>query len=93
MANQGYSFDKNGNLVVDPVSGGRQFGFDGDNKQSEVKDAVGNLIGRYFYDGEGRRIKKDIYSGGVVTESTVFVYSNGKLIAEYSTAPPPSTTS
>lgn len=88
-AGQGYSFDKNGNLVVDPVGGGRQFVFNGDNKQSEVKDAAGNLIGRYSYDGEGRRVKKDIYSGGVITETTVFVYSNGKLIAEYSTAPPP----
>ncbi|MBK8150796.1 MAG: hypothetical protein IPK58_21995 [Acidobacteria bacterium] len=41
-------------------------------------------IGRYFYDGEGRRIKK-------VTdlETTVFVYdASSKLIAEYSNQTP-----
>lgn len=37
-------------------------------------------IGRYFYDGEGRRVKKVADA-----ETTVFVYSAGKLIAEYST--------
>lgn len=37
-------------------------------------------IGRYFYDGEGKRVKKE-----TDTETTVFVYSAGKLIAEYST--------
>lgn len=41
-------------------------------------------IGRYYYDGEGKRIKKV-----TDTETTVFVYSAGKLIAEYSTASPP----
>lgn len=37
-------------------------------------------VGRYFYDGEGKRVKKV-----TDTETTVFVYSSGKLIAEYST--------
>ena len=85
-ANQGYVFDKNGNLKNDPVNGNRQFAFNGDNKQSEVRDANGALIGKYFFDGEGRRVKKVVPSTG---ETTVFVYSSGKLIAEYSTAVPP----
>lgn len=57
-ANQGYTFDKNGNLTVDPSYGARSFVFNGDNKQSEVKDAYDNTIGLYYYDGEGRRIKR-----------------------------------
>src|SRR5690606_1298328 len=35
------------------------------------------------------RIKKHGYSGGVLDEITIFVHSSGRLIAEYSTAPPP----
>lgn len=87
-AGQGYTFDKNGNLVTDPADSGRSFVFNGDNKQAEVRGSSNELIGEYFYDGEGRRVKKHRYVGGVLTEVTVFVYSAGKLIAEYSTAPP-----
>jgi RHS repeat-associated protein len=81
-ANQGFEYDKNGNVVsdIDPISTlPRTFIFNGDNKQSEVKKD-GVTIGRYYYDGEGKRIKKI-----TDTETTVFVYSSGKLIAEYST--------
>lgn len=82
QAGQGYVFDKNGNLTTDAE--GRTFVFNGDNKQKEVRDASNAVVGQYFYDGEGRRVKK-------VTDqdTTIFVYSAGKLIAEYSTAPPP----
>jgi RHS repeat-associated protein len=79
---QGYTFDENGNIVVDAQ--GRQFVFNGDNKQTEVKDASNNVIGEYFYDGEGKRIKK--VAGD---QTTIFVYSGAKLIAEYSTETPP----
>ncbi|MCC7307412.1 MAG: hypothetical protein IT173_07590, partial [Acidobacteria bacterium] len=81
-----FEYDLNGNLVRDHE--GRQFTFNGDNKQSVVKDSNGNKVGEYFYDGEGRRVKKLVYdTNGVLQETTVFVYSSGKLIAEYSTAP------
>ncbi len=79
---QGFTYDKNGNIIndVDPVTTlGRQFIFNGDNKQVEVK-LDGVTIGRYYYDGEGKRVKKVTNQ-----ETTVFVYSSGKLIAEYST--------
>lgn len=77
----GYTFDANGNLIVDAE--GRQFTFNGDNKQTEVRDAANNVVGRYFYDGEGKRVKKYVPSTG---EVTVFVYdAQGKLVAEYST--------
>ncbi len=86
---QGYIFDKNGNLTTDAE--GRQFIFNGENKQSEVRDINNVLVGRYFYDGEGKRVKKITYDpNGVERETTVFVYDGmGKLVAEYSTAPPP----
>ena len=86
---QNYGYDKNGNLISDPQN--RAFSFDGDNKQSKVFQN-GNLISEYFYDGEGKRVKKKLYDPGnsnIVTEETIFIYSAGKLIAEYSTAPPP----
>lgn len=83
--NQGYAYDKNGNVKTDPAAGGRTFTFNGDNKQTLVKDANNNVIGQYFYDGVGKRVKKVTSS-----ETTIFVYSGAKLVAEYSTAPPPS---
>ena len=74
---QGYVYDFAGNVVQDPQN--RQFIFNGDNKQVQVKDANQNVIGTYFYDADGKRIKKVTNS-----ENTTFVYSGGKLVAEYS---------
>jgi RHS repeat-associated protein len=73
---QGYVYDFAGNVVQDPQN--RQFVFNGDNKQVQVKDANQNVIGTYLYDGNGKRIKKVTNQ-----ESTTFVYSGGKLVAEY----------
>ena len=82
-ANQNYGYDKNGNIISDVVgSQSRSFTFNGENKQTEIRDPnIGtspqnpdaNLIGRYLYDGEGKRVKKV-----TATETTVFVYSGGK---------------
>lgn len=85
-AGQDYTFDKNGNLTVDAYF--RQFSFDGENKQTEIRDGNGAVIGRYFYDGEGKRVKKHVFSFGTSqpTEETIFVYDGkGRLVAEYST--------
>lgn len=79
---QGYSYDFSGNVITD--ADGRQFTFNGDNKQTQVKDVNNNVVGTYFYDGDGKRVKKVTN-----TETTIFVYSGGKLVAEYSTQPPP----
>jgi RHS repeat-associated core domain len=76
---QGYVYDLNGNLTQDNLN--RQFIFNGDNKQVEVKDASNNVLGQYYYDGSGLRVKK-------VTplETVIFVYNaSGNLVAEYST--------
>lgn len=70
------TLDAAGNVITDPQ--GRSFTFNGDNKQTEVKDASNNIVGTYSYDGDGKRIKKV-----TAQENTTFVYSGGKLVAEY----------
>ncbi len=77
----GYTYDSAGNTKIDAET--RAFTYDGENKQTEVKDAYGNIIGQYFYDGDGKRVKKYVPSTG---ETTIFVYdASGKMVAEYST--------
>jgi RHS repeat-associated protein len=77
-AGQNYVFDSAGNTTVDAQN--RVFIYDGENKQVEVSEN-NILVGRYFYDGEGRRIKKE-----TAAETTIFVYdASGKTVAEYST--------
>ncbi len=41
------SYDKNGNLTEDAE--GRQFLYDAEKHQTEVKDNLNNTIGKYFY--------------------------------------------
>jgi RHS repeat-associated protein len=77
---ENYEYDAAGNLIRDAM--GRQFIFNGDNKQTKVQDSQDNTIGEYSYDGNGKRVKKI-----TDTETTIFVYDGlGKLIGEYSTA-------
>jgi RHS repeat-associated protein len=83
---QNFTYDKNGNLITDPQN--REFTFNGENKQTKVIQS-GQIKGEYFYDGEGKRVKKKVYDNGVLSEEIVFVYDGmGKLVAEYSTAQP-----
>lgn len=51
-----YEFDAVGNLIRDVH--GRQFTFNGDNKQVEVRNSASQVVGEYKYDGLGKRIKK-----------------------------------
>lgn len=75
--NQGYTYDLAGNVITDAQS--RTFYYDGENKQKEVRDGSNNIIGQYFYDGDGKRVKKLSDS-----EATIFVYDGaGKLAVEY----------
>ncbi len=80
ITSSGYSYDSNGSTTVDPS--GRSFIYDGENKQVSVSNG-GGPIGQYYYDGDGKRVKKVVPSTG---ETTIFVYDAlGKQIAEYST--------
>lgn len=91
---QNYEYDASGNmtkdlgnLTADPNK--RRYTYDGENKQTKVErlDSSGSTpigtIGEYFYDADGRRVKKkDVGTG----ETTIFVYdASGKMVAEYST--------
>ena len=77
---QGYNYDQAGNVTKDAQN--REYVFNGDNKQVEVKDSQNQTIGQYFYDADGKRIKKVTNQ-----ETTIFVYSGGKLVAEYTVSP------
>jgi RHS repeat-associated protein len=75
-----YAFDNSGNTTTDAE--GRTFVYDAENKQIEVIDNS-VTVGEYFYDGDGKRIKKIVPATG---ETTIFVYdAAGKQVAEYST--------
>ena len=79
---QGYSYDSSGNVISDAE--GRTFIYDGENKQKEVKNSSNQVIGTYYYDGDGKRIKKVTAS-----EQITFVFdADGKLVGEYSTVTP-----
>ncbi len=75
-----YDFDNVGNTTEDAQ--GRTFIYDAENKQVSISDTNGT-IGEYFYDGDGKRVKKYVPD---TAETTIFVYdAAGKLVAEYST--------
>jgi RHS repeat-associated protein len=77
----GTEFDNAGNTKTDAEN--KTFVYDAENKQVEVKNSANQTIGQYFYDGDGKRVKKWVPSTG---ETTIFVYdASGKLVAEYST--------
>ncbi|MCO6511641.1 MAG: hypothetical protein J5I65_12705 [Aridibacter famidurans] len=58
-----YEYDDAGNTILDPE--GKQFFYDGENKQITVKDVSDSIIGEYWYDGDGKRVKKHVPSTGV----------------------------
>ncbi len=81
LSSTGWQYDAAGNTTADPE--GRTFIYDGENKQTEVRDQYNTVIGQYFFDGDEKRVKKIVPGTG---EVTIFVYDAGaKLIAEYST--------
>ncbi|MBK7706817.1 MAG: hypothetical protein IPJ30_13865 [Acidobacteria bacterium] len=76
---QGYTYDAAGNVLTDAE--GRSFYYDAENKQKEVKNASNQTIGLYYFDGDGRRVRKVTN-----TETVIFIFdAAGKLVAEYST--------
>lgn len=82
ITNPGYSYDANGNLIAKP---GATFAYDAENRLKTAN--VNGVVTNYFYDGLGRRVKKVV--DGVTTR---FIYDHeGKLIAEYTGDPVPST--
>ncbi len=79
ITSAGWSYDSSGNTFSD--AGGMSYIYDSENKQVEVRNSSNAVVGQYFYDGDGKRVKKVVPNG----ETTVFVYdAAGKQIAEYS---------
>ena len=93
----GYTFDNAGNTTKDAQ--GKKFTYDGENKQTKVETIDGNgnvtgTLGEYFYDSDGKRVKKMTYPTGQPAETTIFIYdASGRMVAEYSTTVAPSATS
>ena len=72
-----HSYDAAGNTTND---GSKTFTYDAENKQTSVNNGS---TGQYWYDGDGKRIKKYVPGTG---ETTIFVYdAAAKLVADYST--------
>ncbi|HMS10173.1 MAG TPA: hypothetical protein PKE66_11855 [Pyrinomonadaceae bacterium] len=84
---QNWSYDAAGNVIGDPQ--GRSFIYDAENKQVEVENALEQSIGSYWFDGDGKRIKKEGIAPNGEPELTVFVYNaagtriSGSRIAQY----------
>lgn len=85
---QGIEYDSAGNTRTDLNN--RRFTYDGENKQIKVETTDSNgdpisTLGEYFYDGDGKRVKKvSLENSQWIT--TIFVYDvSGKMVAEYST--------
>ncbi|MBK9214286.1 MAG: RHS repeat-associated core domain-containing protein [Chloracidobacterium sp.] len=81
LTSTGWLYDNAGNTTRD--GNYQTFTYDAENKQVEVKNSSSVTLGQYWYDGDGKRVKKVVPSTG---EVTIFVYdAAGKQIAEYST--------
>jgi RHS repeat-associated protein len=76
----GTNYDEVGNTKIE--ASGQSYTYDAENKMVKAKTSSGATLGDYFYDGDGKRIKKIVPNG----ETTIFVYdADDKMVAEYST--------
>ena len=89
-------YDDAGNLLS-IVGDGRTFEYDAENRQTKATITASGGQTTYFYDGDGRRVKKVAPDGSFV-KTTVFVYDgSGQLVQERTsttnpTPPPPADT-
>jgi len=81
-----FAFDADGSTVSKTdlgVGTTDQYGYNFDNRMSEVwRD--GELVARYFYYHLSQRVRKDLFSSGVLTGATWFIYGHEGLLMEYS---------
>jgi RHS repeat-associated protein len=80
-----YSYDASGNMTND---GQNTLVYDGENRAVSAT-VTGSSSGTYTYDGKGLRIQKVSVVSGTTT-TTVYVFSGGKVIAEYDNGASPS---
>jgi YD repeat-containing protein len=60
LTSTGWTYDSAGNTIRDPD--GRTFIYDAEIKQVEVNNSSNASIGTYFFDGDGKRVKKVVPS-------------------------------
>jgi RHS repeat-associated protein len=83
-----YEYDPAGNLTKDAE--GKLFAYDAENRQKSFGTGGSHTNGAsYYYDGQGKRVKKTISLGGGGQRETIFVYDAfSKLAAEYENMAP-----
>ena len=79
------SYDEAGNITTDIY--GNSYSYDAENRLTAA--TVNGVTSNYYYDGSGKRVKKD---APAINGLTRFVYDgSGKLVAEYEGEPTPAT--
>jgi RHS repeat-associated protein len=74
LTSTGWSYDSAGNTTED--ASGKSFNYDAENKQT--KATSGTKLGEYWYDGDGRRIKKDTST----SDDVIFIYDAAEKLIE-----------
>jgi len=68
-----YSYDANGNQITRVISADTfTLIYDAENRLTEVKKNSATQM-KFTYDGDGKRVKSETYTSGVVTETILFV--------------------
>jgi RHS repeat-associated protein len=80
------SYDASGNLTTDTYTGVGGRTYDAENKMTQAADFTGQ-ISRYTYDGEGKRVRRQVASGQ--EDWQVYGFA-GELLAEYRASAPAS---
>ena len=83
----GYTYDAAGNLITEPLSPPNNYTYDNENRMTGFSGSGGTAA--YTYDDNNDRVQKSL-SGGA---TTVYVFSGGKVIAEYDNGALPSSPS
>ncbi|MGH9762532.1 MAG: RHS repeat-associated core domain-containing protein, partial [Blastocatellia bacterium] len=85
------AYDFSGNQTKDPS--GNQIGYDAENRMTTFTASSGNMLAGYGYDGDGKRVSKQVTDASGNTTTTIFVYNAiGQLIADYGGGSTPATT-
>jgi RHS repeat-associated protein len=73
-----YEYDANGNAIK-KINGGSitNYGYEAENRLSQVQDGTGNVIASYYYDPFGRRLWKEVGAN-----RTYFLYADAGLVGE-----------
>lgn len=74
------TYDADGNMT--DTGNGTTYTWDAENRLARVAKADGTEV-HYAYDGESRRIKREVYKNNVLQTSTRYLYDGWNVIAEF----------